>query len=132
MQARTSWSWAAAIRRPPSVCNLAALAQANTETWVIWLARGSSSQPIKRLANDPLRERDRLAVRANTLATRGEGNVEFHPQTVVDAVETAGRGQGLSRHHAERRQDPDLGRGPADRQRGLHAGHAALPGTPGP
>src|SRR5207244_3750629 len=51
-----------------TVCNLATLAENHPATWVIWLARGQSTQPIKRIAGDPLRERDRLAVRANTLA----------------------------------------------------------------
>jgi thioredoxin reductase len=78
-----------------TVCNLAELAEENSAGWVIWLARGSSSQPIKRVANDPLRERDRLAVRANTLATRTDGNVEFHKQTVIDAIESAGPDKGF-------------------------------------
>lgn len=73
-----------------SVSLLATLSEKHPESWVIWLARGSSTQPIKRLANDPLRERDRLAARANTLATRGEGNVEFHNRTVVESLDFAG------------------------------------------
>ncbi len=51
--------------------------------------------PIRRVVNDPLRERDLLAVRANNLATRPDGNVEFHPQTVVEAIETAGPDRGF-------------------------------------
>jgi thioredoxin reductase len=78
-----------------TVCNLSALAESNPATWVIWLARGSSTQPIKRVAGDPLRERDRLAVRANTLATRPEGNVEFHNQSVVESVDCAGPDRGF-------------------------------------
>ncbi len=78
-----------------TVCNLTALAQDNAATWVIWLARGAGSQPLKRVANDPLRERDRLAVRANTLATRAEGNVEFHAQAVIEAIESAGPDKGF-------------------------------------
>lgn len=78
-----------------TVCNLAALAEKHPDTWVIWLARGAGTLPIKRIAGDPLRERDRLAVRANTLATRSDGNVEFHAQTVIDAVETAGSDKGF-------------------------------------
>ncbi len=78
-----------------SVCNLASLAEKDPSTWVVWLARGSSTQPLKRFANDPLRERDRLAVRANTLATRTDGNVEFHAQTVVEAVEATGPDKGI-------------------------------------
>src|SRR5262249_36732634 len=78
-----------------TVCNLAAIAEQHPETWPIWRARGSSPQPLKRIANDPLRERDRLAVRANNLATRTDGNVEFHPQTVVEAVEFLGQDRGF-------------------------------------
>jgi len=70
-----------------TVCNLATLAEKHPETWVTWLARTSRTQPLPRVANDPLKERDRLAVRANTLATRGDANVEFHPQSVVHAIE---------------------------------------------
>jgi hypothetical protein len=78
-----------------TVCGLAALAAKDPATWVLWLARGASSQPIRRIANDPLKERDRLAVRANTLATRGEGNVEFHPQSVIEAIEWRGAERGF-------------------------------------
>jgi hypothetical protein len=78
-----------------TVCNLATLAEQNPSTWVVWLTRGAKSQPLKRLANDPLKERDRLAARANTLATRGEGNVEFHPQSPVEAIEWLGPDKGF-------------------------------------
>jgi thioredoxin reductase len=78
-----------------TVCLLATLAEKHPETWVIWLARGSNSQPIKRYPGDTLKERDRLAVRANTLATRTDGAVEFHPSTVVEAVECAGPDKGF-------------------------------------
>lgn len=78
-----------------TACNLATLSEQHPETWVTWLARSSHSQPIRRVANDPLRERDRLAAKANNLATRGEGNVEFHSQTVVEAVESVGPDKGF-------------------------------------
>lgn len=78
-----------------SVCNLATLADQDPATWVVWVARSTSTLPIKRIAGDPLRERDRLAMRANTLATRAEGNVEFHGQTVIEAVESAGPDKGF-------------------------------------
>jgi thioredoxin reductase len=73
-----------------TVCNLAKLAEEHADTWVIWLARGAGTQPIKRVTGDPLKERDRLAVKANTLATRGDGNVEFHLQTTIETVEFLG------------------------------------------
>jgi thioredoxin reductase len=78
-----------------AVCALADLAEKHPDTWVTWLARGTSTQPIRRFPSDPLKERDRLAVRANTLATRPEGNVEFHPQAWVEVVECPGRDQGF-------------------------------------
>lgn len=78
-----------------TVCNLAALAEQQVETWVIWLARAARTQPIQRVVNDSLKERDRLAVKANTLATRSDGSVEFHPQTVIDAVESHGPDKGF-------------------------------------
>jgi hypothetical protein len=73
-----------------TVCNLATLAEKAHGTWVIWLARGAGTQPIQRFVNDPLKERDQLAVRANRLATRPDGNVEFHARTVVESVEYLG------------------------------------------
>lgn len=78
-----------------TVCTLAELAKAHPDTWVIWATRGSGSQPIRRIAGDPLRERDRLAQRANTLATRSEGNVEFHAPVCIDSIETAGPDKGF-------------------------------------
>jgi thioredoxin reductase len=78
-----------------TVCQLAKLAEKHPSTWVIWLARGGASQPIKRFVNDTLKERDQLAVRANMLATRGDGNVEFHAQTVVHAIDCAGADKGF-------------------------------------
>jgi thioredoxin reductase len=78
-----------------TVCQLATLAESNPATWVIWLARGQSTQPIKRITGDLLRERDRLAVRANTLATRADGNVEFHSQGGVEWIESFGQDRGF-------------------------------------
>jgi thioredoxin reductase len=78
-----------------TVCNLATIAEKSPETWVIWLARGSNTAPMRRIFDDPLKERDRLAVRANTLATRGEGNVEFHGQALIEAIEFGGPDKGF-------------------------------------
>ncbi|HYV39325.1 MAG TPA: NAD(P)-binding domain-containing protein [Gemmataceae bacterium] len=78
-----------------TVCNLAELSRKAVDTWVHWAARSSGSQPIRRIANDPLRERDRLAARANTLATRTDDSVEFHAATTIDAIETAGQDRGF-------------------------------------
>ena len=78
-----------------TVCSLADLSLKAPDTNVYWAVRGSGSQPIRRLASDPLRERDRLAVRANTLATRHDANVDYHPGTIIEAVETAGPDKGF-------------------------------------
>lgn len=78
-----------------TVCQLAALAQQHPATWIIWLARSAGSQPIRRVLNDPLRERDLVAARANMLATRGEGHVEFHAQAIVEVIEFYGPKDGF-------------------------------------
>jgi hypothetical protein len=92
---RTTLVIGAGFSAATTVCHLSALAEKHPATWIIWLARGAGTQPIRRLVNDPLRERDQLAVRANNLATRGEGHVEFHPQTVVESIECAGPDRGF-------------------------------------
>ena len=78
-----------------TICALAELAEAVNDTWVFWLTRGPRGAPLPRLPNDPLKERDRLAVRANSLATRCDGNLEFHPQTVLDEVVSHGPDKGF-------------------------------------
>jgi thioredoxin reductase len=65
---------------------LATLAEQHPETWVVWLARGLRRQPLPRIPTDPLKERDRLAARVNSLASRGDGNIEFHSQSVVRSI----------------------------------------------
>jgi 2-polyprenyl-6-methoxyphenol hydroxylase-like FAD-dependent oxidoreductase len=78
-----------------TICALAELAETVHETWVFWVSNGPRGAPLPRLPNDPLKERDRLAVRANSLATRCDGNLEFHPQTVLDEVVCHGAGGGF-------------------------------------
>jgi thioredoxin reductase len=78
-----------------TVCLLAQLAEENNATWVIWLTRGPRSTPLPRNPSDPLRERERLAAKANNLATRGDGNVECHPQTFIDEVTSHGPDKGF-------------------------------------
>lgn len=78
-----------------TICALAALAEEHPATWVFWLSRGPRGQPLPRIANDPFKERDRLAAKANSLATRCDGNLEFHPQTVLDEVICHGPDKGF-------------------------------------
>jgi thioredoxin reductase len=77
------------------VCLLADLANNHPEQWTIWLARDSRSTPLPRYANDHFRERDRLAARANMLACRGEGNLEFHANSTVSSVVSHGPDKGF-------------------------------------
>jgi cation diffusion facilitator CzcD-associated flavoprotein CzcO len=85
----------AGLSAATTVANLAQLAGEHQSTWVTWIARGASTWPIRRILNDPLKERDRLAVRANNLATRTDANVEFHAQSVVEVIETQGQDKGF-------------------------------------
>jgi thioredoxin reductase len=78
------------------VCLLADLAAAHPEQWAIWLARGPRTTPLPRHPTDPLRERDRLAAKANMLACRGEGNVEFHANSTVESLVTHGPDKGFT------------------------------------
>lgn len=78
-----------------TISYLAKLAEEHNTTWITWVARAAHSQPLRRIADDPLRERDRLAASANSLATRGDGNVEFHCNTVVEAIESAANSPGF-------------------------------------
>jgi hypothetical protein len=73
-----------------NVVALAALAEQERETWTLWITHLPRGQPLPRLPSDPLKERDRLAARANMLATRGDGHVEYFPQTVLDEVQYLG------------------------------------------
>ena len=79
-----------------SVTLLATLAQKHSSTWIVWLARSPGTTPIRRVVNDPLRERDLLAGKANMLATRGEGHVEYYSQAIVTAIEKGKDGFAVS------------------------------------
>jgi thioredoxin reductase len=78
-----------------TVSSLAQLAEEHNTTWITWLARSNHTQPLRRIVNDPLRERDSLASHANSLATRDDANVEFHANTFVEAIEPIGNNQGF-------------------------------------
>ncbi len=73
--------------------NLAKLAQENNTTWTTWITRTTQTQPLRRIPNDPLRERDRLAMYANTLATRTDANVDFRAGTFVETIEPQANNQ---------------------------------------
>jgi thioredoxin reductase len=84
------------IAAATAVAHLMQLAEEHPATWVTWLASTQRTQPIQRLANDPLRERDRLAVRANMLATRCDGNLEYHGGAVIEEVHATGTDKDVS------------------------------------
>jgi thioredoxin reductase len=74
---------------------LAELAQQHPSTWVTWVTRSPATTPLKRQMQDPLRERDQILARANHLATRGEGNIEFRPGRILEAVHSKGADAGF-------------------------------------
>jgi thioredoxin reductase len=78
-----------------SAVAIAELGKDNTATWAIWVARDPASTPLKRIAGDPLRERDKLAMKANSLATRSDDNVEFQGGVHIDAIEHLGQDRGF-------------------------------------
>lgn len=78
-----------------AVCDLAQLAEVEQATWVIWLTNGPKGPPLPRLSNDLLKERDRLAAKANHLAARCDANLEYHSQTQIEEVHALGQDQGF-------------------------------------
>ena len=73
-----------------SVVALAELATQSPTTTVTWVTRGSiekPGEPIRRIADDRLQARDRLAAEANRLAGDAKGPVTHWGATVVTAVE---------------------------------------------
>src|SRR5207302_1283549 len=57
--------------------------------------RGPSSTPLRRIPNDPLKERDRLAMKANAIATRSDDNVEFQAGVQIESIEFLGPDKGF-------------------------------------
>ena len=70
-----------------SVVNLARLAEVETGTRIVWLTRSDRKPPITRIENDPLPERDRLAVTANQLAIEDNSPVQWLSSTLVGRVD---------------------------------------------
>lgn len=78
-----------------TITSLATLAEEHQSTWVFWLSHGPKGAPLPRIANDPLRERDRLAAKANSLACRCDANLEFHAHTLIDEIVCHGADKGF-------------------------------------
>lgn len=78
-----------------TACDLTTLGETDQSTWVIWMTHGPRGGPLPRIVNDPLKDRDRLAMRANHLAARCDGHLEYHPQTQLDELICHGPEQGF-------------------------------------
>ena len=78
-----------------AVTDLVTLADDHPATWVVWLTRGPKGAPLARRPADPLKDRDRLAARANHLAARCDGNLEHHANAAIDEVTTLGPDKGF-------------------------------------
>lgn len=79
-----------------TILNLAALAEEQQSTWVVWLTHADrGSGPLPRIANDPWKERDKFAARANNLACRCDGNLEYHAQTHIEELISHGPDKGF-------------------------------------
>jgi hypothetical protein len=78
------------------VTELSTLAEQHTATWTVWLSRRPRGAPLPRNSADPSKDRERLAARANHLATRGDGNVEYHSQTQILGIHSPGQDKGFS------------------------------------
>jgi hypothetical protein len=70
-----------------NVIALSVLQVEHPDTRIIWLTRCNHPTPIRRIADDPLRERDRIAIEANALATAGRGPVTWMPGCSVRSMQ---------------------------------------------
>ncbi len=79
-----------------TMVNLAALAEEQQSTWVVWLTHADrGGGPLPRIPGDPWKERDKLAAKANNLACRCDGNLEYHAQTHVEELISHGPDKGF-------------------------------------
>ncbi len=78
-----------------TACELIELAEENPATWLIWLTHGAKSQPLPRVPGDQFKERDRLAARANHLAARCDGNLDYHANVQIDELTSHGPDKGF-------------------------------------
>jgi len=69
-----------------TVVHLAQIAQAERNTRIVWLSRSHGAQPLPRIDDDPLSQRDGLAETANALALEKESPVQWLPDRLIDAV----------------------------------------------
>jgi hypothetical protein len=69
-----------------AVVDLAQLARTERSTRIVWLTRSSGAQPLARVDDDSLSQRDTLAETANALALEKEGPVHWMPDRLIEAV----------------------------------------------
>lgn len=72
------------------------------DTRLFWLTCGDQVRPIHQIDGDPLPERRRLSVLANTLATDPSSGIEHHPGLSIQAVERNSDGSVLVTTHDTR------------------------------
>ena len=68
-----------------TIVALAELARQDPGTRATWITRGSTG-PIAEIPQDRLKERQRIALRANELAAAAGPNIEYRPGTLLEAV----------------------------------------------
>lgn len=78
-----------------AVVDLMTIAEKHQSTWVTWITNGPKAQPLPRITNDPFKERDKLAVKANALALRCDGHLEYHGQTFLEELVSHGPDKGF-------------------------------------
>lgn len=79
-----------------TITSLATLAAEEQSTWVFWLTHAErGGGPLTRISNDPWKERDRLIARANNLACRCDGNLEYHAETNIEELIAHGPDKGF-------------------------------------
>jgi hypothetical protein len=70
-----------------NVVALSLLQADRPQTRIFWLTKQHANSPVRRIPNDRLAERDRLAVEANRLALSHDRVVTWHPGRVVRRVD---------------------------------------------
>ncbi len=69
------------------VCDFQNLIREEPATSLIWAIRGSRSQPIPLIQDDPLPSRAALTKQANSILQDAAENIQFRNNTIVDSIE---------------------------------------------
>ncbi|MCH6559065.1 FAD-dependent oxidoreductase [candidate division KSB1 bacterium] len=69
------------------VCDFQNLIREEPATSLIWAIRGSRSQPIPLIQDDPLPSRAALTKQANSISQDAAENIQFRNNTIVDSIE---------------------------------------------